>query len=166
MQPTYNQRNELLVNLGFLSYVDYLSSELWAEIRNAILVRDDGRCRVCKNRASVVHHIDYSEETMRGDLFDGLVAVCHGCHEKIEFDKDGKKRTLLQSRSAYYAACKKKLLNKLQHKNKRKQKKRHSNKPRCVCGNFRRHNRLKCRRCEPSGKIIVISRNNKHLFSK
>ena len=92
--PTYAQRNALLPTLGFPTYADYLSSALWAEIRDAILDRDNGRCRVCKEKAQAVHHLDYSELTLRGETLDQLIAICYNCHNKVEFKDNGEKRTL------------------------------------------------------------------------
>ena len=95
MKPTYALRNALLRQLGFSSYNRYLGSELWAEIRTVVLERDDRRCILCSKEAVVVHHLDYSESTLRGESFDGMVSMCHDCHRKIEFTKRGVKRTLV-----------------------------------------------------------------------
>lgn len=96
-KPTYALRNALLLKMGFSSYNAYLSSELWAEIRIIIFERDNNCCKLCNLPAYAVHHLDYSEATLRGETFDGLVSICKKCHDKVEFTKNGKKRTLLQA---------------------------------------------------------------------
>ncbi len=106
MQHTYTARNALLPRLGFPTYADYLNSELWAEIRDAILDRDGRRCRLCNKQAHIVHHIDYAEQTMRGETLDALVSLCHSCHYDVEFTKDEKKRSLPQARLTYFKLCK------------------------------------------------------------
>lgn len=83
-KPTYAQRNLLLPQLGFSTYNAYLASALWAEIRDAVLDRDDHQCRLCGDKTNVVHHLDYSRETLLGDTLDGLAAICRECHGKIE----------------------------------------------------------------------------------
>lgn len=104
---TYAKRDELLLRLGFASYADYLTSVLWAEIREAVLDRDNRQCRICDRKARAVHHIDYSEATMIGDSLESLVSVCHNCHKKIEFNEEGKKHTLFQARKMYHRLCNK-----------------------------------------------------------
>ena len=89
-----------------------------------------------------------------------MVAICHGCHRKVEFTKKLTKRSLFAAGFAYKKLMRQKLG--LSKKSKRAKK---SFKPRCKCGNMRRHNRLKCRACEPNGKIVTY-RGNKHLTDK
>lgn len=55
-------------------------------IRRLILRRDGYRCRICRaNRKLTVHHIDYGLPTLIGLNPAGMVALCHGCHESVEF---------------------------------------------------------------------------------
>ena len=157
MKPTYAQRNTLLLRMGFTSYDNYLAGVLWAEIRDAVVNRDSHTCKLCDNKSEVVHHIDYEEATMRGESLDGLVSVCCRCHKNIEFSKKGEKRSLLSAQYAYRNLMGCKLG--LKKKSKQKHTKKRSSKPRCACGNFRRHNRLKCRICEPNGKIVTRHSN-------
>lgn len=82
--------------MGFKSYEEYRSSDLWSKIRSAVLSRDRWKCQYCrvdkKSKASQVHHLSYDEATMRGERIDTLASVCHTCHKVIEFDGEGKKR--------------------------------------------------------------------------
>lgn len=164
MKPTYTQRNVLLIQLGYSSYAEYLATELWIGIRAAVFKRDEHRCKLCGKDANVIHHVNYEETTLLGVTLDGMVSVCHDCHKKVEFDSKNKKRTLVQAIMVYQALLAKRL-RKINNIPKNKYGRPRSGKPQCECGNFRRHNRLKCRACEPDGKIQVY-RGNRHLFNK
>lgn len=97
MRKTYNDRDVLLLSLGFNSYNEYLSSSLWLLIRRIILRRDRYRCRICRaNRKLTVHHIDYGLATLVGLNPAGMVVLCHRCHEAVEFhtDRQGQKTKL------------------------------------------------------------------------
>lgn len=86
----YQARNETLKEMGFASYKGYLASDIWSRIRKAVLERDGGQCRICirtfKKGARAVHHLSYSRETLEGKKLDNLIAVCHYCHHRMEFD--------------------------------------------------------------------------------
>jgi hypothetical protein len=82
----YGKRNEILKSMGFLSYGEYLKSELWQIIRNKVLQRNENKCQLCGKPAKVVHHAGYYEEQLRGDELSHLFSLCHFCHRKIEFD--------------------------------------------------------------------------------
>lgn len=149
--PTYTQRNKLLLELGFLSYAQYLASEIWAEIRNDVLYRDNHCCKLCNNRTVIVHHIDYNESTLLGLTGDGLVSICHECHKKVEFTKQDKKRPLICAQREFNRLMKRKmkLADRKPRSNERPRKYIKSSKPRCVCGNFRKKNKRMCKVCDP-----------------
>lgn len=95
---SYRKRDAKLRRLGFESYREYLDSDLWKSIRLKVLQRDDFKCVVCGQPAQVVHHANYSMH----NLANGgptMRSMCHGCHHFIEFDQDGKKVRLSESRS-------------------------------------------------------------------
>lgn len=92
----YERRDGTLLAMGFKSYADYLQSPLWRQIRTRALDRDGGRCVRCGHAANQVHHLNYSEETMRGRKPASLVSVCRDCHEHAEF-ANGSKTTLVQA---------------------------------------------------------------------
>lgn len=55
----------------------------WRRVRACVLVRDGGRCRVCKTRDGVdVHHIQFRS---RGgeDSTENCAALCRECHAEI-----------------------------------------------------------------------------------
>jgi len=88
---TYERRNVVLGQMGYATYADYLLSELWIGIRARVMDRDHGVCRVCARKAVSVHHITYEQKVMRGEDLSQLIAICRGCHKRIEFDDDGAK---------------------------------------------------------------------------
>ena len=100
---TYRSRDTILRGMGFSSYGEYLESILWKFIRMRVLGR--GRavktCSLCTRKATVVHHLDYSESTLNGMVLDSLTPLCKSCHHKIEFQKDGRKRSLSAANAEY-----------------------------------------------------------------
>ena len=82
-----------LRRLQYSSYQAYLRSPLWAGIRSAVLARYCGKCLVCGEEATEVHHLRYDEETLSGDL-SGLTPICRACHKRIHFTSAGKRRSL------------------------------------------------------------------------
>ena len=90
-QNGYADRARSLRTLGFHSYAAYLKSDLWQQIRQRVF-EIDPICRVCTSReATQVHHMRYTLPVLRGDEMDALIAICAGCHYRIEF-KNGEKR--------------------------------------------------------------------------
>lgn len=79
--------------IGFRSYKEYLNSPLWDRVRTSIFMLADRKCKLCGSKAQVVHHKDYSKQTLLGFRPHNLVALCEACHTKIEFHDNGKKRT-------------------------------------------------------------------------
>lgn len=115
MDKEYGKRDTRLARMGFWSYRAYLKSDLWKAIRASKLQSVDERCELCSNRATVVHHTNYSFKTLRGRYLSGLIALCHECHCRCEFDESGRKlrleesrlktRTLLKQRRSDRASC-------------------------------------------------------------
>ena len=89
------KKNPAIVALfaGFGSYQEYLKSDLWKSIRARVLERDNYKCRLCGKHATQVHHRHYGIRTMKGKTLTHLMSVCGGCHQKIEIDCEGKKRS-------------------------------------------------------------------------
>jgi hypothetical protein len=97
----YRKREATLRCLGFSSYAAYLGSELWRGIRARVRERDGGRCRICLGKGCSVHHRSYDSRTMRGEALEKLVWICRRCHDEIERDGEGKKRSPLGVERAY-----------------------------------------------------------------
>lgn len=75
------ERADSLRRLGFVSYKQYLASDLWKSIRQRVLDRDGGKCVRCQKPAKTVHHPHYSYDVMRGERIEALTSACGGCHE-------------------------------------------------------------------------------------
>lgn len=90
--------SDVLTKLGFDTYEDYLQSSLWRNIRAEIFHRDKLKCRVCGNRAKLVHHQRYDIGTMQGKQNQNLVSMCHRCHEQAHYDVNGNRLDMGQTR--------------------------------------------------------------------
>lgn len=89
----YANRNRTLPVLGYANYREYLASEDWRSIKTRLLERHQ-RCLLCNKRACVVHHLSYDERTLLGLDTSLLVCLCDPCHEAIEIEQGGVKRSL------------------------------------------------------------------------
>lgn len=90
-ESAYNQRDKVLMRLGFASYRDYLRSALWKELREEKLAAN-ARCEICGDKAQIVHHISYRRNSLAGKHLGGLVSLCNRCHCRVELREDGTKR--------------------------------------------------------------------------
>lgn len=67
---------------GGISNLPY-SFDFSPEVKNAIRVRDEHKCRICKihekhfSRALSIHHIDYDKMNCNDD---NLISLCNNCH--------------------------------------------------------------------------------------
>ena len=66
--------------LGFKSYKAYLASDLWASIRKRQLSRAP-RCH-CGEKATQVHHQNYTWRNINGFDLEGLFSICYACHKR------------------------------------------------------------------------------------
>ena len=89
----YEQRNQVLRDLRFASYKEYLLSQRWAKIRRRVLDANMRTCVRCGEEANQVHHLSYARECLLGKDDGSLVAVCPVCHNIAEMDTQGRKRT-------------------------------------------------------------------------
>ena len=89
----YKERGENLQSIGYSAYVLYLKSKEWQDIRSRQLEAHPS-CLLCLSDANQVHHLSYDVLTLMGGNPHCLVSLCRPCHESIEIEKDGNKRTL------------------------------------------------------------------------
>jgi 5-methylcytosine-specific restriction endonuclease McrA len=55
----------------------------WQQVRQAVLVRDERRCRVCRSRDAVdVHHVRF-RSAGRDDSTRNCATLCRGCHADV-----------------------------------------------------------------------------------
>lgn len=165
MVNTYSQRNLTLQQMGFANYAEYLASDLWKSIRAKAFRKKRNLCKLCSGPGQVLHHLSYSRTVLEGRHNSKLVIMCHKCHKEIEFDENGDKRTVQQVNVAFGLSMRnrnRQLLtyderNKIKSDQLRGAKRKAakvSQKPRCACGNFRKHNRKKCKVCEIESRIV------------
>lgn len=86
----YRERDRVLRKIGYANYQTYLRSPLWASIRKRVLERDGYRCRNCKRPATSAHHKRYHHCELTGYTIKRIIAVCSGCHRRLEFDSGNK----------------------------------------------------------------------------
>lgn len=96
----YEDRGQRISDLGYAAYQEYLKSDDWKVIRNRKLAKCPD-CILCEGKATQVHHLDYSYETILGLLDYRLVQMCGECHGKIEF-AGTRKRTVREATGELY----------------------------------------------------------------
>ena len=84
-----SSRQKILDEIGFDSYEEYMSSDLWRkEIRPKVKERFKGVCQSCKLEMQgkgvqqIVHHREYTKANLDGDTIEGLTLVCKTCHSR------------------------------------------------------------------------------------
>lgn len=98
---TYYERNTLLADLGYESYAHYLKSPLWHYIRTMAWRLHGPRCKLCRKRATQLHHTSYSQAVLLGQDLSYLVPLCQKCHDRVELKRDGSKRTWQEVKTAF-----------------------------------------------------------------
>ncbi len=94
---SYSDRNQVLKDLGFRSYQDYLRSDLWASIRDHSMALSSV-CVGCHGKATQIHHGRYRRCDLDGTCMSMLFPVCGACHRYIEFgSRDGHKLSVEQA---------------------------------------------------------------------
>lgn len=92
---SYAERHTNLRQIGFKSYLAYLKSPLWREIRRKVFQKRGDCCECCgEDGCNVIHHIDYDLATLLGKQPWRLLVICGRCHRGIEFDDKGCKVSL------------------------------------------------------------------------
>lgn len=67
-----------------LSYKDFLRTPYWKGISNYKKYKADNKCQLCGGTDRLeVHHRDYSIRGREIDNLNGLICLCHNCHEKF-----------------------------------------------------------------------------------
>ena len=65
-------------------YEEYLKSPQWAGIREQIIYRDGGACRICGEKEKLeVHHIRGKHRFHERNHPEDLITLCDACHQMI-----------------------------------------------------------------------------------
>lgn len=70
-------------------YAQMFGSYYWQAVREAVLIRDNHRCKVCGAPAEEIHHILFRCHGGT-DHPRNLIAVCRPCHQDLHRDKADK----------------------------------------------------------------------------
>jgi hypothetical protein len=54
-----------------------------ADLREAVMVRAEGRCEVCGDEAAHAHHVLSGPDRRRHEAVDTMLALCPECHRRI-----------------------------------------------------------------------------------
>jgi len=65
----------------FQKYSDYLFSDEWQILRQAIILRDKGTCQKCGEHGTDVHHKTY--QRLFNECLDDLILLCRDCHRQL-----------------------------------------------------------------------------------
>ena len=103
---TYHDRDTNLAQLGYKTYGKYLKSDLWKSIRFRVMT--SANCALCKGIPTETHHTRYLKADLLGTDLTHLHAICHKCHDEIEFAEDGEKRMMWQSIEEFNTKAKRK----------------------------------------------------------
>ena len=154
-----SSRDANLRRMGYSSYADYLSSELWSRIRARVFSLKGRRCFLCSNSATELHHNRYHTNDLTGEVIRHINPVCRACHQSIEFP-DGYKGTVYRAAAEF----------------NKKRKQLLSPKPAkdvppgpifCACGQYRKKNKPVCAACERRSKREVRDKaRNAHKRQK
>lgn len=63
-------------------YLAYLASPEWAAKRQRVMDQYGGRCQMCGERATQVHHLSYHRFGREWD--SDLLPLCAACHERAD----------------------------------------------------------------------------------
>lgn len=87
-------------------YWAYQQTERWFELREARLVLDNHRCRMCDAPATCVHHRRYPE-VFGKETVDDLTSLCHQCHENFHHPPgvDEIRKQLMKAKDDKMAVC-------------------------------------------------------------
>lgn len=102
----YQARNEVLKELGFENYQEYLKSDIWRETKRIWYFKREkkpdywGKCHICgETKGLVLHHLNYRKKNIETACIKGKIPLCFKCHGELhEFSN---KRIHLKINSSY-----------------------------------------------------------------
>lgn len=99
----YDRRDEILAGLRFPTYGHYLRSATWQWVRTKVFREKGSHCTICGNRATELHHNQYSRDVLLGKDIEPIYPICRDCHKRIEFD-GGSKVDLDGARKKFFSS--------------------------------------------------------------
>lgn len=157
MRSSYQTRDDILLRLGFVSYKEYLNSDLWKLIRARGFKVHGNKCKICGQETNILHHKNYEWEILSGKTVNGLVPLCKTCHYHIEFS-GGRKMSLDQANNklAKYLSRKiKRKNNKTKKKKKKIKELSRKDKLKCLLDDY--HNGTEKQQLHILGKLRIDS---------
>ena len=99
----YKRRAGAMKKTGYISYEQFLASDLWREIKNASAseYKNSDICCFCRSTERVVlHHKKYTKTNFTKAVMKNLIPVCSKCHYRIhclekEYNIDTMRATLV-----------------------------------------------------------------------
>lgn len=89
----FSERDRTLQSIGFMSYADYLQSDLWDWLKTTL--REDPtskQCWCCKSPTGLVwHHRNYGIAVLIGNFSNSppvIIRLCSECHKAIHSDEN------------------------------------------------------------------------------
>lgn len=65
------------------SYKSFLRSKYWKKVREAVLKRDNYRCKGCDSVTKLhVHHLTYNNHFREHENLNDLITLCDLCHRE------------------------------------------------------------------------------------
>ena len=92
-QVFYKKNRDKPYTQSKMGHDDYLQTEVWKQLRNERLAKDDYRCQKCGTAYNVqVHHLRYPEVWGEENVDDDLITLCSSCHaETHKYDISGRR---------------------------------------------------------------------------
>lgn len=70
--------------IHFHRYSEYLQHWLFKAIRKTAMEKTKGKCALCSQPATEVHHLKYPKPWGTFDIPKNLQPICHACHCRVE----------------------------------------------------------------------------------
>jgi len=73
--------------MSYRTYAEYLRHPKYVKVRDEEMLLAGGKCRMCGDKATEVHHATYPKWGTF-DVVENLLAVCNSCHTKLHTCSD------------------------------------------------------------------------------
>lgn len=66
-----------------MRYEEFLQTSYWKAVREKVMEESDGKCDICGDEATDVHHTTYENHGREHDHLEDLISVCSSCHSDL-----------------------------------------------------------------------------------